>query len=1130
MKFGEVHKSFCREQNLCSTSLRFFIDGQRIVDSDTPMTLGLVSSVIIDAFTEMKGGGPAGKKKVISKEEIMKQLEMLSDDDEITLDNEDMRKITSTECNLSQKIPEDESKQVFIASNADSVSPNEKGEAIDLTSKSLNYSRLDVEEVGEPERNSGSQLKTPTCDIEQDETNKNAVEDVYEGTLMKTDKYVSADNWIDQLRTLNKQGKLRKDSPIDSKIIMLLGQPHLEPVEMQMLNSLAERREIHGEWKKETEGLHEGVHKVKNKNSKRKAGIRKAQTERNLRKRITSHQAQINSNDVENVKLIETQREDLSISNNSAAVGGQIQRVKHLPPDHLKVTNPDFNNQVQLPSPSKEELKRMYQNVVQENLAMKEKWKVPKPRQAEMPLACNKLQEKSIRCDIEHCEKMFQTQVGLRKHLEEKHGLNKEMRENTLNKKVQECPFCSKSYAYVDQHINKVHREIASEKQCEVCKQKLKDIDMTMKAHRGICVFCPFCDYKNSVRKRLLKHIESCRNSEQTEPLDFTTPKKNKLASTSVDEAVHPRQESLKQGEVKPIEKCSEFQRTPKRNSKSSEGTIPRKLPMNEYSKQVGKDLNVEQQGRPLKIKRSKYPFDKDNFTEAYESELELDDADESTINRRFNKDQLEIDLRGIDSLTNEANLGDEDITKKFNSYMKTKTMGSKKQSGYALMKEPSTVAIYTRAVKNHILPAFHDLFSPFDARWIIDCTTTKLCKFDGKERQRVNPEDPIFMTSMIIKHALKIEEEQINIPRGTILSAAIQFMNFIEMHFNDNLSLYGSHSFEQVRMYHAGVKKFIEGSGYWKLCNDEKDKTLNDNRIYKEHQDPNLEANRLRRYKECLASAERIATLNKAMDTSKEKVTDAEWNETTKIVMGEVEFSTGCRSIVLRHLNNGAYADKVPGFNPFNISKEDCVVEEEQGGDKIYRRVNPNILPQNQACVHQKANNSAECQEMCDKRCLPDGYNIFVTWDKTQSSRGSSYLHLVKPNKDLMDIYDLKKQTFFAGKSSPVTSNPDWLNDYETPFFLNAKGGTLVFLDLKHISIAMEMDVTSYSFRKIVSTWGQSHESKEIRMAESGTLQHNDKVARTNYHQSRQIEPQLFVQNYTKEEKLFPKKDKRNN
>ena len=125
------------------------------------------------------------------------------------------------------------------------------------------------------------------------------------------------------------------------------------------------------------------------------------------------------------------------------------------------------------------------------------------------------------------------------------------------------------------------------------------------------------------------------------------------------------------------------------------------------------------------------------------------------------------------------------------------------------------------------------------------------------------------------------------------------------------------------------------------------------------------------------------------------------------------------------------------------------------------------------------------------------------------------------------MDIYDLKKQTFFAGKSSPVTSNPDWLNDDETPFFLNAKGGTLVFLDLKHISIAMEMDVTSYSFRKIVSTWGQSHESKEIRMAESGTLQHNDKVARTNYHQSRQIEPQLFVQNYTKEEKLFPKKIK---
>ena len=134
--------------------------------------------------------------------------------------------------------------------------------------------------------------------------------------------------------------------------------------------------------------------------------------------------------------------------------------------------------------------------------------------------------------------------------------------------------------------------------------------------------------------------------------------------------------------------------------------------------------------------------------------------------------------------------------------------------------------AEYTRAIKNDILPAFHKLFQPFDARWIIDCTTKKDCTFEGEKMSYVKPEEPIYMTPKIIQTALEMSKQkggQQGGQRGTIINAAIQLMNCVEIFFNGKLNLYGKEPYDNVVAYHQAVKTFINATGTWKMCNDEK-------------------------------------------------------------------------------------------------------------------------------------------------------------------------------------------------------------------------------------------------------------------------------------------------------------------
>ena len=120
-----------------------------------------------------------------------------------------------------------------------------------------------------------------------------------------------------------------------------------------------------------------------------------------------------------------------------------------------------------------------------------------------------------------------------------------------------------------------------------------------------------------------------------------------------------------------------------------------------------------------------------------------------------------------------------------------------------------------------------------------------------------------------------------------------------------------------------------------------------------------------------------------------------------------------------------------------------------------------------------------------------------------------------------MMDLYDILRMKYFL--SMGLTES--FLEDDETAFFLRGDGSVFKSLDLTRLSAELKIDVTSYTFRKIVSTWGQTNPDQNIRDAESVTLQHSKRVAKEAYLLSKQLQPQNFVQTYVTQQRLFPSK-----
>ena len=158
---------------------------------------------------------------------------------------------------------------------------------------------------------------------------------------------------------------------------------------------------------------------------------------------------------------------------------------------------------------------------------------------------------------------------------------------------------------------------------------------------------------------------------------------------------------------------------------------IPNDTPV---SKLVGTPVAINEEKEYLQKQRTTYPFDRESNDEDYYSELDVDDTELFTVERRKNKDEIELQIREIDSLQNSEVEGDTIIVENFTEFLRNKRNKDIKEGGYSQKTEPTTINGYASVVQNDILKAFHKLVSPFDARWLIDCKSPKHCTFDGEE------------------------------------------------------------------------------------------------------------------------------------------------------------------------------------------------------------------------------------------------------------------------------------------------------------------------------------------------------------------------------------------------------------
>ena len=214
--------------------------------------------------------------------------------------------------------------------------------------------------------------------------------------------------------------------------------------------------------------------------------------------------------------------------------------------------------------------------------------------------------------------------------------------------------------------------------------------------------------------------LTSPTKDDQERPLDLSPPNKiiNTAASENLPGATSEEADSLDQSESENI--------ILNHDSENIRREVTKKM-----SSLVQSDPGNLSQKISWEKKRSKYPFD--NADEPYFSELEDGDDESFTQNRRQIKDALEKELRQIDKLEAKELECDIEVLEQFETFMRNKTNRNQESGEY--QSEVSTVRMYTGALRNDILPAFHQLFEPFDSRWLLDCTTEKNCKFDGEQR-----------------------------------------------------------------------------------------------------------------------------------------------------------------------------------------------------------------------------------------------------------------------------------------------------------------------------------------------------------------------------------------------------------
>ena len=491
------------------------------------------------------------------------------------------------------------------------------------------------------------------------------------------------------------------------------------------------------------------------------------------------------------------------------------------------------------------------------------------------------------------------------------------------------CPFCPKKFVYLYLHIRDVHRE-KLENRCPVCKKEF----LELKKHRKDCISCvfPTCSYKSTKVSLLLHHMEVCK--ERDKPIDLS-PKKScpeisvdAIRSADRETAIDlsPTKDSsvnevgnipwdstvVEKSSVEISQTSEEHGSSPSCPSTSLSGYSTRSetppdppavvalshtLHTGEREKLGGMITNATM-SKALH-KRSRYPFDEDGNLEGYESELEDGDTVELTKERRRVKDDLESDLRTIDSKEATHYRGDDEFITLFKAHM-TMNLKKKEQSN-SKSDQKSTIAIYANAFRNHVLKSCHRNVGNFNSMDFLDCDREKTFTIDGRSRRSGDADwkcAPFMLSVDIVKDAL----EHCRNTKGEsavlahIVSSVNECMRFIELVFLEKGSnLYGNKHLKSVRFAHTSVKEYLKNTNTWGLLNHECRSLAIEKKKINQYENPLKTLNTLKTIKEYQSSNNREENLNKVLSEKEDYLHNPGLlTEMSLITMGECINVTG--------------------------------------------------------------------------------------------------------------------------------------------------------------------------------------------------------------------------------------------
>ena len=463
-----------------------------------------------------------------------------------------------------------------------------------------------------------------------------------------------------------------------------------------------------------------------------------------------------------------------------------------------------------------------------------------------------------VPCSEPNCHKKFATARGLEKHMHDYHPDNKV-------RVSMQCTICRKWFHYLSEHMNDAHSELVVKKSktCNVCKTTFEK-NSEYNEHRKKCIKClnKPCIHENPRPDRLIHHMENLckfRNVHQameeieTEgPLDLRSPLKIKDQSVS---AAGDQSVSAAVG----------YQSAFEAGGDESENDID---PVNRALSDLHVDcdsVDMDFRMEDFEKVRQKYPFDLDNGEEMYFSEYEETDSREFTKLRRKNKDQVERQLRVIDSMKNPYEEGDCLVLEGFGEFMR---LGADKDQV-----EKGTVKMYTRIVKNDILKSLHDMYPEMDARDLITKGRNKQYLVENNQDTHFNPRDPLLFSVDLVQVIMKkYETGAFGGSHKIALAALRRFMGFIENELIKNSAKFGMDVLDRSVKMHGIVDKFITNNSYWKAAKRAEKKVLEKNKVLKDYEHPNKEHSDHLKFRNYIENNTRIKKLQTVVDYSQKE------------------------------------------------------------------------------------------------------------------------------------------------------------------------------------------------------------------------------------------------------------------